>query len=195
MTTPTMPAAPPRPVSVRSLFDASGVDLADRLGQTVELPGLVASLPVATALNTTLARLTQDFLNMDVGALLVTGWRHYRALIDAGERTRGTTERVVVELSGRDFTLVQHPSIDVFAGDKLLGTVTLTVTVTVRVAALAGVVRGGALVELTTGTCTDTAALAVSGRELVRHSEVYDPQLIVALGAGVPLVGASADTT
>ena len=195
MTAPVTPAAPARPVTVRSLIDAADVDLADRLGHAVELPGLVASLPVTTALNTTLARLTQDFLDIDVGALLVSGWRRYRALIDAGERTRGTTERVVVELSGRDFTMVQHPSIDVFADDTRLGTVTLTVTVTVRVAALAGVVRDGALVELTTGTCTVTASLAVDGRELVTHSEVYDPHLMVRLGAGVPLVGASSDTT
>lgn len=179
-------------LTARSIVEANDIAVGDRLseaGVLDEAAGLLsrAGSSLWEAAYGELTRLANGFLEVDITAVMVTGWCKYRELIAAGEQTAGNRESVVVELAGRDLSLVQHPQVDVMLLDRQIGTLTFDLLVDVKVVALAGIVRDGALVELTSGTCEVTVTLSFGSAELAKATGTYDPHVAVSLGEGVPL--------
>ena len=135
-----------------------------------------------------LAEVAREFLGADVGDLLVVGLRRTRELVEAGRATRGTSERAVVDLTGRKLAVVQHPTVDVLLGTNRLAELVFELRLDVTLNALSAVVRDGRLVELTSGTGKATVTLSTRGAVLASGSQPFDAHLTVRLGDGVPLV-------
>ncbi|WP_372729410.1 hypothetical protein [Nocardioides sp.] len=188
------PGSPTSPDALTALaiLEASGVDLEERLVETHALDQAATGLEsVGSALwaaaATQIAELARDFLKVDVGQVLLRGWTTYQALVEAGDRTRGTTEVDAVDLAGHDLSLHRHPSVDVVYLDQTVARMRFDVGVDVHVEALTAVVRDGLLSGLGTGRCDVTATISVEGTELARAHRLIDPHLVVPLGDGIPL--------
>ena len=131
----------------------------------------------------------------DLGQVMLTGWGKYRELREAGARTLGTSDTVIVDLAGRNLVLRQRPRVELSWGGQPIATLQFVVSVEIRVRAVSAVVKGGALVELTTGECLGVVSLELNGEQLAREECLLDPHLAVRLGNGVPLVGLDEDTS
>ncbi len=135
-----------------------------------------------------LAGMLHGFLDIDLGATVVAGWCAHRDLVKAGRETLASPGTVLVPLAGRDVTMAKRPAVEVMVGDAVLTTLVFELRVDVHVDTATGVVRGGRLVELTTGTCRVKATLSCEGSELRSAEHQFDPRVACPLGDGVPLV-------
>jgi hypothetical protein len=144
------------------------------------------------AVRAELARSVQGLLDLDLGQLLLTGWRKWTVLTAAARRTRdqpGTSE--VVSLAEHTVTVRQQPSVDLLVREMRLATLHVELTVEFTVRGLAATVRGGRLVALTGGSCTVKATLALEERKVAERKGEIRPPLLVHVGAGIPLLRAS----
>jgi hypothetical protein len=143
------------------------------------------------AVRAELARSVQGLLDLDLGQLLLVGWRKRAVLTAAARRTRdqpGTSE--VVSLAEHTVTVRQQPSIDLLVREVRLATLHLELTVEFTVRGLAATVRGGRLVELTGGSSTVSASLTIEDSTVAeRKGEIRLP-LLVRVGSGIPLLRA-----
>jgi len=128
------------------------------------------------------------FVGIDVGDLMLAGWRKSNELIDAGRRTRDTDVPFPVDLAGRDVVLRQHPWVEVTWQRQTLAEVHFEVTVEVRVVAAEAVVRRGSLVELSSGRVIVGVSLSTHGETLGPRERELDPRLVIDLGDGIRLV-------
>ena len=110
-------AAPTAPVTPLDILRSAGIDIEKELTgaaavrEARDKVGPVGpSLWVATLGEVTQA--TLRFLRADLGEVMLTGWEKYRELRDAGARTRGTSDTVIVDLAGRDLVLQQRPKVE-----------------------------------------------------------------------------------
>jgi hypothetical protein len=145
------------------------------------------------AVRAELARSVQGLLDLDLGDLLLTGWRKWTALTAAARRTRdrpGTSE--VVSLAEHTVTVRQQPTVDLLVQEIRLATLHVGLTVEFTVRGLAATVRGGRLVALTGGSCTVTATLALEDRTVAERTGEMRLPLLVRVGPGIPLLRAAA---
>jgi hypothetical protein len=146
------------------------------------------------AVQAELARSVQGLLDLDLGQLLLTGWRKWTVLTAAARRTRdepGTSE--VVSLAEHTVAVRQQPSVDLLVREMRLATLHVELAVEFTVRGLAATVRAGRLVALTGGSCTVTATLALEERKVAeRKGEIRLP-LLLHVGSGIPLLRAADD--
>lgn len=128
------------------------------------------------------------FLDLDVGEVMLAGWRSCDELIDAGRRTRDSDTTVEIDLAGKDLVLRQHPWVEVMWQRSRVAEVRFEVAVDVRVVAVEAVVRRGSLVELTSGRVVVGVSLTALGETLGPREAELDPLLVIALGRGISLV-------
>jgi hypothetical protein len=135
-----------------------------------------------------LAGMLRGFLDVDLGATVVAGWCAHRDLVKAGRQTLTAPGTVLVPLTGRDVTLAKRPAVELLLGEAVLTRLVFELRLDVHVDTATGVVRGGRLVELTTGTCHVKATLSCEGSKLRTAEYHFDPRLACRLGDGLPLV-------
>jgi hypothetical protein len=128
-------------------------------------------------------------LSLDLGPVLVGGWRRHRALVAAAHATRdhpAATE--VVQLAPHQITTAHHPSVDLVVNGMKLATVEFDLGLTLDLDGLNATVRRATLVSVQGGRCTVTASLACAGAVLASRQIVIDPAVTVSLGDGIPLL-------
>jgi hypothetical protein len=138
-----------------------------------------------------LANVTAEFLDVDLGGLAVAGWRKHRELLDAAERTRGRPVTALVPLGGHDICVDQHPRVEVEWGSVTVTVVRFELRMVIKALRVLGHVRDGHLVALAGGPCEVTGSFATAGVVLAQRTARFDPALVVALGKGIPLPGAT----
>jgi hypothetical protein len=146
------------------------------------------------AVRAELARSVQGLLDLDLGDLLLTGWRKWTVLTAAARRTHdrpGTSE--VVGLAEHTTTVHQRPTVDLLVREIRLATLHVDLAVEFTVHGLAATVRGGRLVALTGGSCTVTATLAVEEHTVAKRTGEIRLPLLVRVGSGIPLLRTAAD--
>lgn len=165
-------------------------DAVDRRGVGGAVGAALSGLGKAglTAVCDEVGRAAEHLLDMDVGDVLVSAWRMHRDLVAAGERTLATpgTEELV-PLATHKVSSTHRPYVDLYVDDLRVHRVDLTLTLTFLVKGLLGVVRGGRLVGLRTGTAELTAALRCEDHDVAKKKATLDLPLVVPLGDGVPL--------
>jgi hypothetical protein len=140
------------------------------------------------ALGTEVTRTVDALLELDLGALVVAGWKKHAALTTAAEQTRTTPETsAVVSLAEHTVSSTHKPYVDLLVREKRVARVHVELSVQVTVQGLAATVRGGRLVSLTGGNSEISARLAVEDRELAHRTARADLPLMVRLGNGIPL--------
>jgi hypothetical protein len=128
-------------------------------------------------------------LGLDLGAVLIGGWRRHRALLAAAHATRDNPAATeVVQLAAHQITTAQHPSVDLVVNGVALATVRFELGLSLDVDSLAATVRRATLVSIHGGRCAVTASLAAAGTVLASRQLVIDPVVTVSLGDGIPLL-------
>jgi hypothetical protein len=181
-----MTAAQPLTASA-FLFD--GQDTGHALARALDEHGVLGSLDNALGLvaQTTreaagdqIAAVADGVLALDLGDLVVAGWRKQGQLAAAAERTAanpGSSE--VVELATHRVSSAHHPFVELLVNDAHVATVTFDLDIEFIVKALVVTVRDGHVVSLHTGACDAAATLAAEGIQLASRRAHFELPLVV----------------
>jgi hypothetical protein len=128
-------------------------------------------------------------LGLDLGDVLLAGWRRHRALHAAAEATQGNPGAVeVVQLATHRITTGHRPYVDIVLNGATVATVHFDLSLDLDVDGVLGTVKEGKLMSLQGGRCTVSAGLSCLGKELVSRQVAIDPVVAVNLGQGVSLL-------
>ena len=128
-------------------------------------------------------------LRLDIGHMLVAGWKRSAALIAAARATRADPAATeVVQLAAHRITANHRPYVDVVVNGATLATVGFELGVTLDVDVLVGTVRRARLIDVQSGRFLVTAAVSSQGRELLSRQGSVDLAVTVALGEGIALL-------
>jgi hypothetical protein len=188
------------PLSVRVLLlgEAAGADTAEVLARSLKesdvarsaiqgLRGL--SVSALQAVHREVATVADGLLNLDLGDILLSGWRKYTDLTKAAERTLASpgSEEVVV-LATHRVVSTHHPSVDLIVDGATVHTFVFELKVEFDLNGVVAVVRRGDLVALRCGECMVTATLTLEGTSLeLSRKERIDLGLVVQVDPPIPL--------
>jgi hypothetical protein len=184
-------------VSVRAVLfgDAPPTDsVADTPGWRALIEQLGASLgPVSPAgrgaVERELGSALGGLLNLNLGDVLVGGWRRHRGLATAAQNTRanpGASE--LVQLATHRITTSHRPHVDVVVNGATLATVGFELALTLDVDGVLATVRDAHLVSLHGGRCTVAVRLTCGGHDLIARGITLDPVVTVDLAEPVALL-------
>jgi len=141
------------------------------------------------ALNEEVAATTDRLLDLDVGDLLLAGWRKHQALRAAARATLAAADsEEIVVLASHRLTADHTVPVEILIDDVRVSTLDLGLAAVCDVYGLIVVVRRGLLAEVKSGECALTLTLQVKGIELARRSARVDSRLVIRPGAGIPLL-------
>jgi hypothetical protein len=178
-----------QPFSVSAFLFGEDQDSEQILAQTLHDHGVLGSMDNALELVSDAGReaaadqvavVANGLLDLDLGDLVVAGWRKQGQLAAAAERTAanpGSAE--VVELATHRVSSAHHPSVELLVNDFHVATVTFDLEVEFIVKALVATVRDGHLVSLHSGTCDVVATLAAEGFQLASRRAHFELPLVV----------------
>jgi hypothetical protein len=149
------------------------------LGSLDSTLGLVAQT-TREAAGDQVAAVADSVLALDLGDLVVAGWRKQGQLAAAAERTAaspGTSE--VVELATHRVSSVHHPYVELLVNDMRVTTVNFELDLEFEVKALVATVRDGHLVSLHSGECDLSATLSAEAVRLASRRRHFDLPLVV----------------
>jgi hypothetical protein len=140
-----------------------------------------------------LASVTAGLLDMDLGDLLIYGWRTRERLVTAARQTRQAPGRdEVVQLGAHRITSAYNPTIELLIDGVKVHTFRFQLTVIFDIEVAALIVRDGLLMALKAGdgAVTGTLTLELPGEdvELVKHQRKINLHLIINTGHGIPLL-------
>jgi hypothetical protein len=182
-------AAATHPFTVSAFLFGEDQDPEHALAQALHEHGVLGSTGSALALVSEAGReaagdqvavVANGLLDLDLGDLVVAGWRKQGQLAAAAERTAanpGTSE--VVELATHRVSSAHHPSVELLVNDVQVATVTFDLTIEFVVKALVVTVRDGHVVSLHTGACDVAATLAAEGVQLASRRAHFELPLVV----------------
>ncbi len=144
-----------------------------------------------------LASVTTDLLDLDLGDLLIYGWRTHERLLKAARETRQIPGRQdVVQLGAHRITSAHNPTIELLVDGVRVHTFRFQLTVIFDIGLAALVIRGGLLTALKAGDGAVTGKLALEmpggDIELAGQQRKIDLHLIISIGHGIPLLPAAA---
>ncbi|WP_216909590.1 hypothetical protein [Nocardia noduli] len=127
-------------------------------------------------------------LQLDLGGLMVRGWRRYDRLREAAIRTRtGSTEQV--ELLEHEITHTHNPHLEISVDANPVGALDLELRIALLLRPLTATIRGGLLVALGPGDCTLSANVDATEVGRLLHREYTLPvATLVDLRRPIPLV-------
>jgi hypothetical protein len=149
------------------------------LGSLDNALGLVAQT-TREAAGDQVAAVADGVLALDLGDLVVAGWRKQGQLAAAAERTAanpGTSE--LVELATHRVSSVHHPYVELLVNDVRVTTVNFELDLEFEVKALVATVRDGHLVSLHSGDCDLSATLTAEGIRLASKRRHFDLPVVV----------------
>jgi hypothetical protein len=189
-----------QPFTVSTFLFGEDQTTEQALAQALHEQGVLGSMGTALELVSQAGReaagnqvavVANGLLDLDLGDLVVAGWRKQGQLAAAAERTAanpGSSE--VVELATHRVSSAHHPSVELLVNDAHMATVTFDLEVEFVVKALVVTVRDGHVVSLHSGACDVAAALAAEGVQLASRQAHFELPLVVRwplrlrLGAG-----------
>jgi len=145
-----------------------------------------------------LASVTAGLLDIDLGDVLIYGWRTHDRLVSAAKETmRVPGRQEVVQLGSHQVTWTKHPTIDLLVDGARVHTFRFQLTVIFEVNVAAAVVQEGKLAALKAGDASVAGALTLemSGGDiqLLQQERKINLHLIVQLGSGIPLLRTEPD--
>lgn len=140
-----------------------------------------------------LAVVASRLIDVNVGGLLLDGWRLHKKLIAAAAETlQSPGRRESVPLKEHEIEATRRPTVNVLIGRKRLFTVHFRAVVRFVLATTAAV-ENGALVEVGGGDAAISASFVVEvpardDVEIFSRDEHFAVRSLVRLGGGVPLI-------
>jgi len=140
-----------------------------------------------------LASVTADLLNLDLGDLLIYGWRTRDRLVKAARQTRQMPgRREVVQLGTQRITWSYHPTVELLVDGVTVHTFRFQLTVIFDIDVAALIVQDGLLTAMKAGdgtvTCTLVLEMPGGDLELASQQRNIDLCLIIDVGDGIPLL-------
>jgi hypothetical protein len=182
-------------VDVRAFLGADDQTLGDALeqggsmGPLVEAIGARLSGSGRAAAAREVASATGGLLDLDLGAMLIAGWRTYDALCTAAQATIADPRSTeLVELTSHRIRWTYQPHVDVYVNDKKVYELALTLSAIFHVHSLIATVQLAHIVALQGGRCDLTIQLSWTGGILLERSAQIDAPLVVSIGGGIPLL-------
>jgi hypothetical protein len=129
-------------------------------------------------------------LNLDLGDLVIAGWRKHERLAAAAQRTAanpGSSERI--QLATHRISSVHRPSVELLVNDSHLTNVNFELEVEFVITALEVTVRESQVVSLHSGDCDISATLTAEGVQLASQQRTYQLPLVVRWPAMLHLGG------
>jgi hypothetical protein len=169
------------------LFDDE--DTGPALARALDEHGVLGSLDNALGLmaQTTreaagdqVAAVANGVLALDLGDLVIAGWRKQGQLAAAAERTAatpGTSE--LVELATHRVSSVHHPYVELLVNDVRVTTVNFELDLQFEIKALVATVRDGHLVSLHSGDCDLSATLTAENIRLASRRQQFSLPVLV----------------
>jgi hypothetical protein len=144
-----------------------------------------------------LASVTAGLLDLDLGDLLICGWRTRERLVKAARETRQMPGRQdVVQLGTHRIASTHNPTVELLIDDVRVHTFRFQLTVIFDIDVAALIVRDGLLTALKAGdgAATGTFTLEMPGGDidLAKQQRKINLHLIVNIGHGIPLLPADA---
>lgn len=142
-----------------------------------------------------LASVAAGLLDLDLGDLLIYGWRTSERVLAAARRTQAAPgRREVVQLGSQRVTSQHHPTVELLVDGVKVHTFRFRLTVTFDIEVAALIIQNGRLTALKAGdsVVSGTLTLEMPGgdADLVKQRRKLSLPPIVRLGAGIPLVPA-----
>lgn len=186
------------PVSAHVFLLGDNTDTVETLTRSFQEQGVAQSAlrsachlsgAALQALNHEIATVTEGLLKLDLGDMLISGWRKYTELSKAAHRTLASPgcEEIVV-LATHRVASTHHPSVEVLIDGVKVHTFVFELKVIFDLNGVIAVVRQGNLVALRAGECVVTATLTLQGAtlELSRKGHLNLP-LAIRLHRPLPL--------
>jgi hypothetical protein len=186
------------PVSTHTFLLGDNTDTVEVLTHSFQEQGLVQSAlrglchlssAALHALNQEIATITEGLLKLDLGDMLISGWRKYTELSKAAYRTLASpgSEELVV-LATHRVVSTHQPSVEVLIDGVKAHTFVFELKVIFDLNGVTAVVQQGNLVALRSGECVVTATLTLQGTtwELSRKGQLNLP-LALRLHRPIPL--------
>jgi hypothetical protein len=186
------------PVSAHIFLLGDNTDTVDVLTRSFRERGVAQSAlhgvchlsgSAVQALNHEVATVTEGLLKLDLGEMLISGWRKYSELSKAAHRTLASpgSEEIVV-LATHRVVSTHHPSVEALIDGVKVHTFVFELKVIFDLNGVTAVIRQGNLVALRAGQCLVTATLTLQGTtlELSRKGHLNLP-LAVQLHQPIPL--------
>ena len=140
-----------------------------------------------------LASVTAGLLDLDLGDLLIYGWRTRERLVRAARQTRQIPGRhEVVQLGSHRITSAYNPTVELLIDGVKVHTFRFQLTVIFDIEVAALIVRDGLLTALKAGdgavACTLTLEMPGGDVELINQQRKINLHLIINIGHGIPLL-------
>ncbi|HEX6076569.1 MAG TPA: hypothetical protein VFZ32_15050 [Micromonosporaceae bacterium] len=186
------------PLTAQGFLAGSGADTAQALSHVLGEYGVARTAlrgvrhltaSAVRAVEDELGRVADSLLDLDLGDVLLSGWRKYSALTESAHRTLMApgSEEVLV-LATHRVASTYRPHVDVFVQGKKVNSFEFQLAVVFDLAGVCAVVRRGHLVALRGGECLVTARLALEGARLWGRRDRVDLAWMMPLRPAVPLV-------
>jgi hypothetical protein len=199
MTTPILTEAP----TVRAVvFPAPDTDVVAAIAQHANAAGVGGKLRSGTGHLSNAAQselrhqvdaAAAELLNIDVGMLIISGWRKHHELTAAAKSTLatpGTTK--TVDLASHRITSTHRPHVDVFVDGIRVARIELTLDLMFDVVFAVAVVQDGSLTGVRAGRCEIEARFAIEGYALPPRRKQIGFGSWQIVSARVPLCSAPA---
>jgi hypothetical protein len=182
-------ASTAQPLTTAIFLFGEGRDTGQALAQALDEKAVLGSLDTGLQLvsqagrqaaNSQVATVAHDLLDLDLGDLVIAGWRKQGELAAAAERTSanpGSSE--VVELATHRISSVHRPFVELLINDLHVASVNFELDIEFVVKALVVTVRNGHVVSLHTGACDVAATLAAEGLQLASRRAHFELPLII----------------
>lgn len=182
-------AIPAQPLTSVDLLFGANQDSGQALAQALDEQGVVSSLDAPLQLlsqvgrqaaSSQVASVAYGLLDLDLGDLVVAGWREQDELAAAAERTAANPGGAeLVELATHRISSVHRPFVELLINDVHVATVNFELDIEFVVKALVVTVRNGHIVSLHSGICEVGAALAAEGLQLASRQAHFELPLLI----------------
>ena len=146
-----------------------------------------------------LASVTAGLLDIDLGDVLIYGWRMHDRLAKAARQTmRAPGRQEVVQLASHQLTWTKNPTIDLLVDGVRVHTFRFQLTIVFGVDVAAAVVQEGKLTALKAGDGSISATLTLEmpggDIDLLQQERRINLHRIIKLGSGISLLPAEPDS-
>lgn len=195
-----------QPLTARMFLsaDSQGPDTAELIAKSLRERGITESAiegvrrlstSAMHAVHYEIGAVADGFLDLELGNIVVSGWRKYTEVVDAAKRTLAVpSSKEIVVLAAHRVSWSHHPSIDLLVDEVKVSTLVFELTVEFNLTGVVAVVQQGKLVALRGGQCELTVTLAWEGTPLLLpRTANIDLALVVALNPTIPLLRETGD--
>jgi len=145
--------------------------------------------PARTTVWNQLTASAAGLLDVDLGELLVAGWRRHTALQAAARATLANPAATeVVDLVTHRITSTHQPYLELVAAGQRVASLRFTLSLAFEIAGLVATVQRGSLIGLQCGRCRIEGVLSCEDVELARREGELDARLMIPLATEIPLV-------